>query len=154
MKLIRPQALRELRGGPRPRHPSRRRHLGRGSALLEAVVVATTLISLLALGMLIHRQHVRTLTAARDARSTAWQRGLDGCERATDFRGMSERVIRGALPSSTEQLVTHTSAAWMSGQGTAVLELAPCNETPRALALSGLGPDLDRQLLLLPRRGY
>jgi hypothetical protein len=145
MKQDRLQHLQQL---TRPR-------ASRGSALLEAVVVSTTLVGLLALGTSIHRQHVRELTAARDARSLAWGRGLDGCEQTADFRGLSEQALQGTLPFAGEQLVTHTQAAWMSNQGTPVLELAPCNEVPRGLeALSSLDAALDRQLLLLPRRGY
>jgi hypothetical protein len=126
-----------------------RRRGERGTALIQSVVVATALMSLLALGMFVHRRHVQGLTAAHDARLLAFSFALGGCRGRTDFAGMLQGVFRSGLSSRPDQFVIRTPvpstrelvnrAPFDSAQlgrdldlpDLASAALAPCNEVPQ-----------------------
>lgn len=99
--------------------------------MIEAVVVSSTLIALLALGMAIHEKQANRLSSSREARALAWSEALRGCNRQTDFRGILQRALEGGSRTSAERFVIDTPIATTSdsAEGPGGVSV-PCNELP------------------------
>jgi len=63
----------------------RARRLARGAVLVEAIIVASMLITLMAGGLFLHHLYVAQLKALQDARLAAWSQALQGCSSGIDL---------------------------------------------------------------------
>ena len=77
------------------RTASRRR--ARGAALVEGIIVASMLTTMMAGGLFLHQLYASQMKAIGDARLAAWSQALKGCNSGVDLGG----IWRDAGESST-----------------------------------------------------
>ena len=64
------------------------RRRARGAALVEGIIVASMLMTLMAGGLFLHHLYLAQLKALGDARLSAWSQALQGCNSGIDLAGV------------------------------------------------------------------
>src|SRR5689334_5871302 len=76
-----------------------------GLAMVEGLLTCTALVSLLALGMLLHRQRADRLAAAQQARSARWSAAFSDCDRPSEVPGLLASALREGPPLRPDRFV-------------------------------------------------
>ncbi len=105
------------------------KHLARGAAFVEGMLVAGTLAALLGLGMYVHRSSVAKLSGSHAAALAAWSAALDGCEQDSDVAAIGRDLLSRGASASPESLVDRAPFQLVG----------PAESEARAGLLSGAG---------------
>jgi hypothetical protein len=87
-----------------------------GAVMVEAIVVLSTMVLMLALILFVHNLASTDIQAAQTARSQAWTAAMNGCgEGGFDFKSMLRGLKSGELPIPDSFIPSHTAEGAAQG---------------------------------------
>jgi hypothetical protein len=92
----------------------RRRRRSRGAVAIEALIIASLLVTVLGAGVFMHRAYATKLRMVREARVAAWLPALRGCGKTPDQSSMTQTAAglgeEGGNSVSPETFTTWTAS--------------------------------------------
>jgi hypothetical protein len=96
------------------RQTAHRRRRARGAVAIEALIVSSLLVSVLAAGVFVHRAYATKLRVIREARVAAWQPALKGCASLPGLSAMAPAVSGLGDESGTGNVSDDATESWVS----------------------------------------